>query len=294
MQKIKKILCTTDLSKVSDHLLSVGVELCLQFDAFFWVFHAIPPPRGSVTRQIEFERGGEKKEKIEKAHEKIKKLMARFDVKWDLVIAYGDPVLEVATIAKKTKPDIVIAASHELSGFQQFLIGSVVGRMAHKLLHPFLVIPSGKIVSDTNHPQLKLTNIMIACSLSQPDFYLKKYALVFSEKFNSKICLVHVMESPVNEQIVEITSAPYEKAQRLLEEKLSLRLKNLMPAKTHILQGIPGEELALYAKSHEIDLIIAGIDVHPGRIITTTAAALLRGLPCAVLTVPIKSAMEPN
>ncbi|MCD4720188.1 MAG: universal stress protein [Desulfobacula sp.] len=294
MQKIKKILCATDLSKVSDRLLSWGVELCLGFDASFSVFHAIPPPRGSVTRQIEFERGGEKKEKIEKAREKIKKFMAHFDIKWDLIIAYGDPVLELAKVVKKVEADIVIAASHGLSGLQQFLIGSVVGRMAQTFLQPLLVIPPGKFISDTNLPELQLTNIMIACSLLESDSDLKNYALAFSEKINSKIWLVHVMESPVNEQIVEMTSAPYEDAQRLLEEKLSLRLKNLMPAKTHILQGIPGEELALYAKSHEIDLIIAGVDDRPGRIITTTTAALLRDLPCAVLTVPIKSTIESN
>ncbi|MCK5348720.1 MAG: universal stress protein [Desulfobacula sp.] len=289
MQKIKKILCTTDLSKVSDRLLSCGVELCLRLDASFSVFHAIPPPRGSVSRQIEFERGGEKKEKIAIAHGKIKKFMERFDIKWDLVITYGDPVLEVAKVAKKMKPDIIIAASHGLSEFQQFFIGSVVGRMAQTFSQPFLVIPPGKTVFDTNGPKLQFTNIIIACGLSESDSYLKKYALIFSEKFNSKVCLVHVMESPVNEEVVEITSAPYDKAQRRLEEKLFLRLKNLMPAERHILQGIPGEELALYAKSHKIDLIIAGGDDHPGRIITTTTAALLRDLPCAVLMVPMKS-----
>ncbi|MBU8848595.1 MAG: universal stress protein [Desulfobacterales bacterium] len=289
MQKIKKILCTTDLSKFSNRLLSWGVEICLRFDASFFVFHAIPPPHGSVSRQIEFERGGEKKEKIKDAHGKIKIFMERFDIKWDLVITYGDPVLEVAKVAKKIEPDIVIAASHGFSEFQQFFIGSVVGRMAQTFSQPFLVIPPGKIVSDTTGPKLQFTNIIIACGLSESDSHLKKYALAFSEKFNSKICLVHVMESPVNEEIVKITSAPYDKVQRRLEEKLSLRLKNMMSAKTHILRGIPGEELALYAKSNETDLIIAGVDDRPGRIITTTTAALLRHLPCAVLTVPIKS-----
>ena len=288
MQKIKKILCATDLSDVSDHLLSWGVELCLRFDASFFVFHAVPPPRGSVARQIEFERGGEKKEKIEKAHAKIEKFMEHFDIKWDLTIAYGDPVLEVAKAAKRIKTDIVIAASLGLSGFQQFLIGSVVGSMAKTIMQPLLVFPPpGK--NHTAGSKLELANIIIACSLTASDVYLKKYALAFSEKFNSKICLVHVMESPINDKIAQIPSGHYNDTQRLLEEKMSLRLGNLMPAKTHIMHGVPGEELALYVKSHKIDLIIAGVDDHPGRLITTTTAALLRHLPCAVLTVPIKN-----
>ncbi len=288
MQQIKKILCATDLSKTSGPLIARGVELCLVFDASFIVFHAIVPPKGSVTRQIEFERGGEKKEKIQEARDKIKKLMEGFDVKWDLAVTYGDPVLEVAKITKKTKTDMVIAASLGLSGFQQFFMGSVLGSMAQTIYQPLLAIPPEKTLSGTTCPRLGLTNIVIACGLKESDSYLKKYALAFSEKFNSNVCLVHVMESPINQKVMTGTSGHYDEAQRLLEEKLSLKLKNLMPGKTRILHGVPGEELALYAKKNKIDLIIAGIDDRPGKIITTTTAALLRHLPCALLTVPIK------
>lgn len=288
MQKIEKILCATDLSDVSDHLLSWGVDLCLRFDASFFVFHAVPPLRGSVARQIEFERGGEKEEKIRQAHIKIKKIMERFDIKWDLVIAYGDPVLEVAKAAKIIKTDVVIAESLGLSGFQQFFVGSVVGSMAKTVMQPLLVFPPpGK--NHTPGSNLELSNIIIACSLTEADVYLKKYALAFSEKFNADVCLVHVMESPINDKVAQIPSGHYDEAQRLLEEKVCLKLGNLMPAKTHIMHGVPGEELALYVKSHKIDLIIAGVDDHPGRLITTTTAALLRHLPCAVLTVPVKT-----
>ena len=290
MQKIKKILCATDLSETSDHLLSWGVELCLKFDASFSVFHAVPPPRGSVARQIEFERGGEKEERIEKAHAKIEKFMKRFDMKWDFVTAYGDPVLEIAKTAKKIKTDLVIAKSLGLSELQQLFIGSVVGSMAKTIAQPLLVIPPDK--THTSGLNLKITNIIIACSLTESDVYLKKYALAFSEKFNADICLVHVMESPVNDKVVQISSGHYDEAQKRLEEKLSLQLENLMSARTHILHGVPGEELALYVKSRKIDLIIAGVDDHPGRLITTTTAALLRHLPCAVLTVPIKTSLQ--
>jgi len=286
MQKIKKILCATDLSDASNHLLSWGVELCLRFDASFSVFHAVPPPRGSVAMQIEFERGGEKEEMIAKAHTKIEKLMERFDIKWDFIIAYGDPVLEAATAAKKIKTDMVIAKSLGLSRLQQLFIGSVVGSMAQTIYRPLLVIPPDK--SPSSGLTLKITNIIIACSLTKSDVYLKKYALAFSETFNAEICLVHVMESPVADNVSQIPSGHYDEAQRRLEENVSLRLGNLMPARTHILHGVPGEELALYAKRHKIDLIIAGVDDHPGRLITSTTAALLRHLPCALLTVPIR------
>jgi len=288
MQKIKKILCATDLSKFSDNLFFWGVELSLRFNASLSVCHVIPPPLDSVTRQVEFERGGEKNERVEKASEKIKKIMDHSAVAWDLAVTYGDPVRETARVAKKMQADIVIAASHGLSGFQQFFIGSIIGQMAQTMVHPFLVIPPGKAASDTNRPKLEFKNIILACSLSESDHYLKKYALAFSEKFNSEICLVHAMESPLKQDVVESTCAPYEDVQKRLEEKLSLRLKQLMHTQTHILHGVPGEELVLYAKRHNIDLIIAGIDDRPGRIIATTTAALLRYLPCAVLTVPVK------
>ncbi|WP_300458367.1 universal stress protein [Desulfobacula sp.] len=287
MQQIKKILCATDLSKFSDRFLSWGVDLCLRLDASFSVFHAIPPPLDSVARQIEFERGGEKEEKIAAAREKIKKIMAPFDIRWESFIRYGDPVLEAAKIAKKSKADMVLAASQGFSEFQLFFMGSVIRRMAQTMLQPFLVIPP--IVSDTPRPKDAFLNILVACRMSKSDAYLKNFAMTFSEKFTAEICLVHVMESPVNETVVDITSAHYDDVQKRLEEKLSLQLKKMMPAKTHILRGVPGEELAIYAKTHGIDLIIAGMDDRPGRLIPTTTEALLRHLPCAVLTIPVKS-----
>jgi len=297
MQPIKKILCATDLSKGSRHLLSFGVELCRRFDACFLVFHAVPPPRGSVARKIEFERGGEKQEQTKSAQDKINTHMAGCTIKWESVITYGDPVLETATAAEKANADIIMAASLGLSGFQQFFIGSVIGRLAQTVRHPFLVIPPGQPASQTTQAKLNSTqpdfsqpsfaHIAIACSLAVSDADLKEYAQIFSERFNSTLHLVHVMESPLNEHVVVSTSAPYEQVQNRLEERLSLKLKNLMPGKIKILHGVPGEELAVYAKTHGIDLIIAGIDEHPSRITPTTTAALLRHLPCTLLAIPI-------
>ena len=288
MQPINKILCTTDLSSGSDEALSLGVKLCLCFDACLLIFHTVVPPRGFVDRQIEFERGGEKKRMIQLALEKIKKQMGPFDVKWESVVTYGDPVLELSKVAEKTKPDIIMAASHGLSLFQQFFMGSVLGPMAKATRHPLLVIPPAKPFSKKLTSKSEFANIIIACSLTKSDTHLKAYATIFSEKFHSKTDLVHVMESPFNQEVMDSTFAPYEETQKKLEDKLSARLAQGMPGTHHILHGVPGEELAIFAKTHGIDLIIAGIDTHPGRIIATTTQSLLDQLPCALLVVPLE------
>jgi nucleotide-binding universal stress UspA family protein len=288
MQPINKILCITDLSNCSDEVLSIGVKLCLCFDACLLIFHTIVPPRGFVDRQIEFERGGERKKMIQLALKKIKKQMDPFDVKWESVVTYGDPVLELSNMAKKTKPDIILGASHGLSFFQQFFLGSVIGSMAKDTRHPFLVIPPAKHFSGRSGTKSEFANIIIACSLTKTDTYLKEYAITFSEKFHSNIFLVHVMESPLSEELMDNTCAPYDKAQKKLEETLCSKLNQEMAAPPHILHGVPGEKLALFAKTHKIDLIIAGIATHPGGIITTTTQALLGQLPCAVLAVPLE------
>ena len=287
MQKVKHIICATDLSKFSHDLFSLGVELSSGFDAGFTVFHAIPPPRGSVARQVEFERGGEKKEEIENASKQIKRLMQGFKIKWDIAVTYGDPVIETEKAANRMRADLVMAASHGLSVFQRFFAGSIIGRMAQTISNPFLVIPPVKRSLYQPRKRLKFTNIIIACSLMESDDVLKQYARQFSEKFNSNVCLVHVMETPLNANIVKTTAAPYATVQKKMEEKLSLQLKNLMQAETQLLRGVPGEELVLYAKTHPTDLIIAGVDHRRGRISTTTTQILLRYLPCAVLTIPV-------
>jgi len=209
-------------------------------------------------------------------------------VKWESVVNYGDPVLELSRVAEKIKPDIIIAASHGLSIFQQFFMGSVLGSMAKDTRHPFLVIPPTNSFSKKLTPQSEFANILIACSLTKSDTRLKDFAVTFAENFHSKISMVHVMESPLNEQVMDSTCAPYDQVQKRLEEKLSAKLRQALPSPPHILHGVPGEELAIFAKTHGMDLIIAGIDTHPGRIIATTTQALLAQLPCAVLAVPLE------
>ncbi|MBA3009880.1 MAG: universal stress protein [Proteobacteria bacterium] len=288
MPLIKKILCATDLSGFSDDLLSACIALCLRFDASLIVFHAVPPPHGSVARQIEFERGGERREKISIAQKQIKKTMAHLDIKWESIVTYGDPVLEAAKAAEEANPDMVVAASHGLSVFQQFFLGSVIGRMAQTILRPLLVLPPGNTVFDTTCPKLKSAHIVIACGLTPSDARLKKYAAAFSEGFNWKLHLVHVMESPVNEKLMAVPFGRYDETQRLLEDKIKTNLNRLMPGEAIILHGVPGEALADYASPHGIALIIAGGDARPDGIIPTTSATLLRHLPCAVLIIPVK------
>jgi nucleotide-binding universal stress UspA family protein len=287
MQPIKKILCATDVSTDAGHLLSSGIDLCRRFDACLLIFHAVPPPHGSVARKIEFERGGEKQEQIRNAHAKIKQQMAGCTIKWESVVTYGDPVLESAKAAKRANADVVMAESFGLSEFQQFFMGSVVGSMAQTVLHPFLVIPPAKTGPQTRGPKLEFPHIIVACDLTRSDFHLKKYALAFSEHFDSTVHLVHVMESPLNERVVVSTSAPYEQVQNRLEKTLSEQLRKTMPGKIKILHGVPGEELALYAKTQGIALIIAGVEDHPDRLIPSTTASLIRHLPCALLTIPL-------
>ncbi|MBU0972964.1 MAG: universal stress protein [Proteobacteria bacterium] len=288
MQLIKKILCATDLSGVSDDLLSACISLCSRFDASLIVFHAVPPPLGSVARQIEFERGGERRERISMARKQIKKAMAQLDIKWESIVTYGDPVLEAAKAVKKANPDMVVAASHGLSVFQQFFLGSVIGHMAQTLLQPLLVLPPGHTLFDTACPQPESAHIAIACALTPSDARLKKHAAAFSEKFNWKLHLVHVMESPVNEKLMAHPSGRYGETQRLLEDTIKRHLRCLMPGEAVILHGVPGEALAAYAGPHQIALIIAGGDERPDGIIPTTSATLLRHLPCPVLIIPAK------
>jgi len=105
------------------------------------------------------------------------------------------------------------------------------------------------------------------------------------------------MKTPINEDIVDPTDAPYGEVQKILEDKLLQKLTRLVPEddikgcdlKPTLFHGLPGEGLCSYATENKIDLIVVGVR-HRGAfekmLIGSTTEAVLRCAPCSVLTVP--------
>ena len=298
--RLNKILCATDFSQFSTVALQCGINLAHQFNAHFLVSHTVCFPRNQIYGTAASTQGREQEEQAKYAFEKINQFMENQKLSWEPLVTHGEPVDETTRLTDEQNIDLVIAASHGLSGLKRIVLGTVVERMARRLSRPLLVTRvAKKIFPEDNILQtpLKIKRILTACDFSSGSQSVLGYALSFAHKFNARLYLLHAVETPINEDIVDPTDAPYGEVQKILEDKLHKKLAKFVSEgdakscdlKTILFHGLPGEGLCSYATENKIDLIVAGVR-HRGAfekmLIGSTTEAVLRHAPCSVLIVP--------
>ncbi|MDY6791570.1 MAG: universal stress protein [Thermodesulfobacteriota bacterium] len=298
--RLDKILCATDFSPFSTVALRYGINLALRFDSHLLVSHTICFPRNQIYGTASSARGSEQEEQEKYALKKINQFMRNQRLSWEPLVTHGEPVDETTRLTDEKDVDLIVAASHGLSGWKRLVIGTVIERMARRLTRPLLVTRvAEKMLPKENLLQtpLKIKKILTACDFSSESPEVIEYALNFAHKFNARLYLLHAIEAPMDEDIVNPTDAPYGEVQQFLEDELRNKLANLVSEKdakacdlkTVLVHGLPVEGLCSYATENQVDLIVLGVR-HRGAlgkmIIGSTTEAVLRCAPCSVLAVP--------
>ena len=298
---MQKIVAAIDFSKYSTAVVHHAVGLSTRFDAKLFVFHAISFPRNEMYGTASNDRSISADDKASRASARIDTLMEKRNADWQQIIRFGDPVEEVARFAEETEADLVIAASHGISGWRRLLLGTVVERLARYLTRPLLVIRRArqpKIAGD-----LKLSRIVVSCDLTEGAATLLDYALKLATSFDAELHLVHAIEAPINASIMDPTAAPYGEVQNALQQRISDQLVTLIAdrgntaitIKPVVLPGLPYEEILEYASVHAADLIIVGVRKRQSVekwLIGSTTEALLRHAVCPVYSVPLQRPAE--
>ena len=300
MRPINKILCAIDFSEYSFGALQNAVGIARKFAARLYVYHGIHSARDPIYGTTEFNRGADLVKRTRELNKTIQRLMGGCSVAWEAVLSVGDPVIESAKFCRTNNVDLVVAASHGITAFKRVFLGTVVERMVRSIDRPILVVrPLGckKDEFDAQAPFKGFDNIVAGCDF-HPDSRLSiQFAAALAASFQTDLNLLHVMESPVHEEMVSLTEAPYSEIQRKLATKMEMRLMAFIPdsirnstrLNPHILTGLPGEELVAYAKRNRAELIVIGVRSRTKFdkvIIGSSTEFVLRKAPCSVLAVP--------
>ena len=145
MLPLTKILWPTDFSKASYEALRTADELALHFSAELILVHAIPPvplipaydtPAGVVGASYLKEIEGTAKESLDKvARERVSA-----EITSRQVVVLGNPADEIVTTADEVKADLIVIATHGLTGWRRFLFGSVAEKVIRMAPCPVLSI----------------------------------------------------------------------------------------------------------------------------------------------------------
>lgn len=297
---IKTILCATDFSEYFRFTIDWGIWLSNWFSARMLVFHAIPSARDALYATNVSVTGRSIDADLEQTRQRLEALMAERRVHWEPLLAYGDSVENLIPLVSSRNIDLVVAASYGLSGLKRMLLGTVVERMARSLDCPLWVVRANRAEVPS---QGGIRKIAVACDFAEESRGVLETAGKLADAFGAEVCLVHAIEAPLDEAVIEPTTGPYEEVQRELQHRLRKRLEELFSdasatekqVDTAVLQGHPGEEIPQHARQWDADLIVVGVRPQ-GKVKKvlrgSTTEALLRRAPCAVLAIPVGPASD--
>ncbi|MFH1983098.1 MAG: universal stress protein [Pseudomonadota bacterium] len=296
MKPLKTILCTVDFSRHTDAIVEMGTRLAAGFKARLILFHSVNFPRDTLHNTDAPERNRKRHHKTRDAEEKMQAIMDGASVSWSTHVAFGEPVETLSGAVSHTGADLIVAASHGLSSVQRMLLGNVIERAVRRIAKPILVLrPSRKDASSTDPDHIRC--IVAACGPNPQTDPIPHFAWNMARRFQAHLHLVHALERPIDEDILDPTEGPYTLVQEELRRRIQWRLidavsdetRHLSAVHTAVEPGPPGEVLIDYARRQSADLVIVGVRRQGAvrkTIIGSTTEALLRKAPCAVLTLP--------
>lgn len=146
MLPFHRIICPLDFSEPSEKALQAATEIATQFRAELVLVHVIPPPAPGLAADPTFAFTGteEFETAIRTQAEDQLTLVANNlpeGIQSRRVIATGDGADEIARIANDQSADLIVIATHGLTGWRRLVFGSVAEKVIRLSKHPVLVIP---------------------------------------------------------------------------------------------------------------------------------------------------------
>ena len=295
--QFKKILCATDFSDFSNHTVNYGVALAKEFGARLIICHVIDLSSVAIYGEFQLDPVWKQNRIIVDANEQLKALSGDLPVEWEPLITVGKPADEIIRAVEEKGIDLVISATRGRTGLKRLILGSVTERLMLTLPCPLLVLrsPEHDLVGSPDQA-ITLKKILVGCDFSPDSGQALNHALSLAQEFEAELHLINVIEAPAQPGLLTGETSASEEIQEDIRQLLSQKLKDLVPAEarhwctpqTSILEGLPYEELARYAESNDVDMIVMGIRGH-GLVKTlflgSTTDRVVRRAPCPVLSV---------
>ena len=138
--------------------------------------------------------------------------------------------------------------------------------------------------------------ILFATDFSESSEHAFEYALSLAQQFKSRLIILHVINEPVDLRGFYVPHVSFENlekeieqgAQKMMEKFCVSHIADFNNYETHIVTGIPFEEILKRAESDQASLIVLGTQGRSGidhLLFGSTAERVVRKALCPVVTV---------
>ncbi len=144
------ILVPTDFSESAKYALPFAIDLAQKYQSKLHILHVVEP----IIAPVDFAWGTYSYPDIEKqlsgyvdeSLAKITKEQIPADIETETMNLHGKPWREIVAFAKGHEMDMIVMATHGLSGFSHAIYGSTAEKVVRKAHCPVLIV---------RHPEVK-------------------------------------------------------------------------------------------------------------------------------------------
>ncbi len=145
MLSFKKILCPSDFSDGSRAGLAAAAEIAKRYEAELYLVHVIPvlppaPPDPNFVLAVpEYERALHVD--AERKLQALAQELTAAGLRAHTIIRHGDAGPEIVRAAAAESVDLIVIATHGLTGWQHVMFGSVAEKVVRLARRPVLSVP---------------------------------------------------------------------------------------------------------------------------------------------------------
>lgn len=281
MADFKRIFVPTDLSEPSRIELDYALVFADTFGADLTLFYADPMhfEFDLLTGAPVYVAGvsAEDRAKLERDVRRWadKSLQRR---PYRVVIGAGDPVAAIARESIEQSSDLIVMATHGLSGWRRTAIGSVTEGVVHEANCPVLSIARTR----KNRPDLApgVTRIVCPVNFTQVAREALRYATRLAKMFACELAIVNVLETP--------DAQPQPSDEQRVRSWIAPDMQSNCTYREIVLRGGAAERVLDYVDDVSADLLVVGAQrqlFKDATVIGTTTERLIRFSRVPVLTI---------
>jgi nucleotide-binding universal stress UspA family protein len=206
----------------------------------------------------------------------------------------GEPASEIVALARQEHADLVVMATHGLSGYRKMLLGSTTERVLRQTTAPVLVAPPSEPTPAVfGGPKIVGGGVLAPVDFKPECVMEVRVAADIAQTLGVPLLLVHVV-APVTgierlrPHLERHNGIQIERASQQIEELLSA-LGRSIDIETVVAVGSPAEEIAQVAVARDVGLIVMGLRTQENMFGPRPGSMAYRVLglaPAMVLTLP--------
>jgi nucleotide-binding universal stress UspA family protein len=182
----------------------------------------------------------------------------------EVMVVVGEPADEIVALARREHADLLVIATHGLSGYRKMLVGSTTEKVLRQTTVPVLVAPPPEETPAAMDPsKIAVGRVLAPVDFKERSLSDLRVAADIAQRLDAPLLVVHVV-APVKglerlrPQLDMHNRAQLERAAQQIDHLVS-EAGSAINVETAIAVGSPAEEIAQMATARGVGLIVMGL-----------------------------------